>query len=207
MAGTQDPATSPGEYRRVPQSQLRVANADREHVVEHVKAAYAEGRYEKDEFEDRLERAMTARTHGDLMPIMNEIYGTTHPRWQQAPAQSAPARSSRAMRPSGVPIDGNERLGGAAAHFLAVPGFFVIGPLIMLLTGGKTSPFIRAHAVEALNFHLTLLGATILLAVTVIGVLLIPIIWVAAFVLSIVAGVGALGEDDYRYPFTIRLIK
>lgn len=55
---------------------LRVSNQDREQVVEHVKAAYAEGRFDKFEFDDRLDRAMTARVHGDLLPIMHELYGS-----------------------------------------------------------------------------------------------------------------------------------
>ncbi|WP_344841445.1 DUF1707 domain-containing protein [Nonomuraea dietziae] len=72
--------------------ELRVTNQDREHVVEHVKAAYAEGRFDKYEFDERLERAMTARTHGDLMPIMTELYGPQR-RWQESvPRRRCPSR-------------------------------------------------------------------------------------------------------------------
>ncbi|MET9342592.1 MULTISPECIES: DUF1707 and DUF4870 domain-containing protein [unclassified Nonomuraea] len=185
--------------------EMRVTHEDREHVVEHVKAAYAEGRFDKYEFEERLDRAMTARTHGDLMPIMTELYGPQR-HWQSiaVPTRAVPRP---APRPHGVPADSNERLGGAAAHLLALPGLIVIGPLIMLLTGGKTSPYIRQHAVEALNFHLTLLGATLLLPFTIVGIVLLPVIWVAAFVLAIVGGVSSLAENDFRYPLTVRLVK
>ncbi|HUR08523.1 MAG TPA: DUF1707 domain-containing protein, partial [Nonomuraea sp.] len=83
MAGVPRPP-GPGQ---VPPAHLRVTNQDREHVVEHVQAAYAEGRFDKIEFDDRLDRAMTARTHGDLMPIMAELYGASAvPRIRPMPA-------------------------------------------------------------------------------------------------------------------------
>ncbi len=197
MAGV---PTTPGPGQ-VPPAHLRVTNQDREHVVEHVKAAYAEGRFDKLEFDDRLERAMTARTHGDLMPIMTELYGTQAvPRLAPRPAPTYP------VRPAGS-VEGNERLGAAAGHLLLALGFPIVGPLILLLAAGKTSPYIRRHAVEALNFGLTVVGASILLPLTVIGVVLVPVIWVAAFVLAIVAGVNSLTDGDYRYPLTVRLVK
>jgi uncharacterized Tic20 family protein len=188
------PATPrPGQ---VPPAELRVTNQDREHVVEHVKAAYAEGRLDKFEFDERLERAMTARTHGDLMPIMTELYGPNAvPRMTPAPPQ-----------PMAQP-ESNERLGASAGHLLTLLGFPVIAPLILMLAAGKTSPYIRRHAVEALNFQLTLVGASILLPLTLVGVILVPVIWVVGAVLSIVAGVSALSGGEYRYPMTIRLVK
>ncbi|GAA2215968.1 hypothetical protein GCM10009850_114370 [Nonomuraea monospora] len=194
MAGV--PKTpGPGQ---VPPAHLRVTNQDRENVVEHVKAAYAEGRFDKLEFDDRLERAMTARTHGDLVPIMNELYG------QQAVPRAAALSHSAA--PAGM-AESNERLGGALAHALPIVGFPILGPLLLLLTGGKTSPYIRKHALEALNFQITVVGASILLPLTVVGIVLVPFIWVAALILSIVGGVSALSESDFRYPMTIRLVK
>src|SRR5690242_18035070 len=69
-------ATPPWPGRApMPHPQLRVTNQDREQVVEHVKAAYAEGRLDKHEMDERLHLAMTARTHADLVPIMNDLYG------------------------------------------------------------------------------------------------------------------------------------
>ncbi|MET7465542.1 DUF1707 and DUF4870 domain-containing protein [Nonomuraea sp. NPDC005501] len=194
MAGVPTPP-GPGQ---VPQAHLRVTHQDREHVVEHVKTAYAEGRFDKFEFDDRLERAMTARTHGDLMPIMTELYGT-----QAIPALVPPPAPVRREGPA----DGAERFGASAAHLLALVGFPVVGPLILMLTAGKTSPYIRRHAVEALNFQLTLVGATILLPLTFVGIVLVPVIWVVAFVLSIVGGISALSENAFRYPLTLRMVK
>lgn len=194
MAGV--PKTpGPGE---VPPAHLRVTHQDREHVVEHVKAAYADGRFDKLEFDDRLERAMTARTHGDLMPIMTELYGT-HAVERVGPPP-APARPVHAT-------ESNERLGAALGHFLPLIGFPIVGPLILMLTGGKTSPYIRSHAVEALNFQLTMIGASVLLTITVIGMVLLPFLWITATILGVVAGVKALSGDHYSYPMTVRLVK
>lgn len=194
MAGVSNPP-GPGQ---VPPAHLRVTHQDREHVVEHVKAAYAEGRFDKLEFDERLERAMTARTHGDLVPIMTELYGSQAVR---------PYRPTAAPKPYEAAPESNERLGASAAHLLTVFGFPIVGPLLLMLTAGKTSPYVRRHSVEALNFQLTVLGATILLPFTVIGIVLIPVIWVAAFVLSIAGGISALSESTFRYPLTVRVVK
>ncbi|MFC5835607.1 DUF1707 and DUF4870 domain-containing protein [Nonomuraea insulae] len=198
MAGVPKPP-GPGQ---APPAHLRVTNQDREHVVEHVQSAYAEGRFDKLEFDDRLERAMTARTHGDLMPIMHELYGA------QAVHQLAAFRppSRPAVHPESAP-ESNERLGGALAHLLPIIGFPILGPLLLLLTGAKTSPYMRRHALEALNFQITVVGASVLLPLTVVGVVLLPFIWVAAVVLSVVGGISALSEGNFRYPMTVRLVK
>lgn len=91
-----------------------------------------------------------------------------------------------------------------------------LGPLIVMLAQGNKSPFVRRHAVESLNFQLTLLialvGGVVLSIVTIgIGLLLfIPgviIGAIAAVVLVIIAGIKANNGEDFRYPLTIRLVK
>ncbi|GAA3441118.1 DUF1707 and DUF4870 domain-containing protein [Planomonospora venezuelensis] len=214
MAGTATPSVNPwhggvpvaGPGPRPGHADLRVSNQDREQVVEHVKAAYAEGRFDKLEFDDRLERAMTARVHGDLIPIMQELYGSRPPMpmpypFTQGGAVPGPARCGAKAAGAG------DRGGAAAAHLLPLTGLVLFGPLIMLLAAGRTSPYIRRHAVEALNFQLTLIGATILLAITVVGAVLLPVLWIGGMVLSVVGGLAALGEGEFRYPFTLRLVK
>ncbi len=177
-----------------------MTNQDRDQVVEHVTVAYTEGRLDKDEFDERVHLAMTARTHADLAPIMHDLYPVRPmPRAPQQLPQMGPHHLA--------PLTGGDRLGAAAAHLLPLFGLFFVGPLIMLLTGGRTSSYIRQHAVESLNFHLTLLGATIALPFTVIGVVLIPFMWIAAFVLGIAGAVSAISDTHFRYPLTLRPIK
>src|SRR5271167_3000052 len=44
---------------------MRAADADRDRVVEFLNTAYSEGRLSKDEYDGRLENALSARTYAD----------------------------------------------------------------------------------------------------------------------------------------------
>lgn len=72
-------------------------------------------------------------------------------------------------------MGGLQRLGAATAHLLAPIGLPIIGPLSLC---GARSSAVRRNAVAALNFQLSVLGATFLLPLTIIGVVLLPVIWV-----------------------------
>ncbi|MCP3137715.1 DUF4870 domain-containing protein [Pyxidicoccus xibeiensis] len=87
-------------------------------------------------------------------------------------------------------------------------GFAV--PLVLMLTKGKESSFVRAHSVESLNFQITVFIAGFVSAITLcigIGAILLPIVFVAALVFSIIAGLKANEGQLYKYPVNIRLIK
>jgi uncharacterized protein len=113
-----------------------------------------------------------------------------------------------------------ERTWAMFAHIGALIAAFVamafLGPLIIMLTQGTKSAFVRRHAVESLNFQITLLIALvagIVLSIVTLGIgllVFIPgaiIVSVAALVLIIMAGIKASNGEDYRYPLTIRLVK
>jgi len=77
------------------------------------------------------------------------------------------------------------------------------------------SDFVRRHAVESLNFQISLLiysaVAAVLIFVTFgLGVLIVvPLVAigaVVALVVIILATVAASGGNDYRYPLTIRFV-
>jgi hypothetical protein len=51
--------------------------ADRERMIDLLKAAFGEGRLSKDEFDERCTRVMNARTYGDLAPIVADLPGGT----------------------------------------------------------------------------------------------------------------------------------
>lgn len=108
-----------------------------------------------------------------------------------------------AMTPS------DENTWAALAHF----GGIVLGflaPLIVMLVKGPESPRVRSNAVEALNFQISIMiymVISMILVIVLIGFLTAIATGVAALVLSIIAGVKALGGEDYRYPLTIRLVK
>jgi hypothetical protein len=54
-------------------SSLRAADADREAVAERLRRAAGEGRLEPDELEERLHRALRARTYGELDRVVADL--------------------------------------------------------------------------------------------------------------------------------------
>ena len=93
-------------------------------------------------------------------------------------------------------------------------------PLVVLNTVGSRSPRVRAHAVESLNFQLSillyyvsLLLVTTLVAVVTLGfglvVMLPALVGLGVFevVVMIIASVQASNGGFYRYPLNIRFIR
>lgn len=99
-----------------------------------------------------------------------------------------------------------------------VSAWFALGilcPLLILLLKGS-SPFVRRHALESLNYQLTLLMlivvATVVTIVTLgIGLLVVvpvgAVIALLALAFIIIATMRASNGEEYRYPLSIRLIK
>ncbi len=52
---------------------MRAADADRDRVVEVLGMAYSEGRLTKDEYDGRLENALSARTYADLDRLVTDL--------------------------------------------------------------------------------------------------------------------------------------
>jgi len=106
-----------------------------------------------------------------------------------------------------------ERLWAMLAHLLSfVAAYLFLGfvaPLIVLLVFGPRSAYVRAHAVESLNFNLTwLLYAIIgvILAFLLIGIPILIALGIAYLVLIIIASVRANNGEFFRYPLTIRFV-
>ena len=95
------------------------------------------------------------------------------------------------------------------AHLLGIfTGF--IGSLIIWILKKDNSAFIGEQAKEALNFQITItIGFVIawVLAFILIGLVLMPILFVANLVFCILAAVAASKGQAYRYPLTIRLVQ
>jgi hypothetical protein len=97
-------------------------------------------------------------------------------------------------------------LSGFLAAYVAL-GF--LGPLVVLLVAGNRSPYVRRHAVEALNFNLSwliYLAVAGLLAVVLIGIPILVGLGIAYLVLVIMGAVEASRGGEYRYPLTIRFV-
>ena len=95
------------------------------------------------------------------------------------------------------------------AQVSGLVGLGLIGPLVIMLVCADQRPFARAHATEALNFHITVLFGVLISLVLVfvcIGIFTMIAIGVAALVYSILAAVAASKGETFRYPLTLRLV-
>lgn len=113
----------------------------------------------------------------------------------------------------GAPTTAEERNWAMAAHigsFVAAYVFLgLLAPLIVLLAKGNTSPFVRRHATESLNFQLNAvvwLFVFALLIFVLIGLVLLPLYAIFYVVVVIIAGVHASRGEEYRYPAIIRIL-
>ena len=94
------------------------SHADREQVIEVLKAAFVQGRLDGDEFDLRVGRALASRTHADLAALTADI---------------TPARLSRGRPPEPAREPVNRKKKAVAALFcatLAIPGLMVALPPI-----------------------------------------------------------------------------
>lgn len=58
-----------------PRPDLRIGDAERTAVTEALQRHYSEGRLDGEELEERLDRALAARTEGDLAEIVRDLPG------------------------------------------------------------------------------------------------------------------------------------
>src|SRR5579872_1811605 len=109
----------------------------------------------------------------------------------------------------------------SALAMYAFPFGHILGPLIVWLVKRDSLPSVDAHGKESLNFQLSLTlylmvaaGVTISLCFILIGLLLVPLLFLAAvlfpvldLIMVIIAAVKAGNGELFRYPLTVRFIK
>jgi uncharacterized Tic20 family protein len=127
------------------------------------------------------------------------------------PPSVPPGGGPPGQRP--LPPD-QERLWAMLAHLLSfVAAYLFLGfvaPLVVLLVFGPRSAYVRAHAVESLNFNLTwLLYAivAVVLAFLLIGIPILIALGIAYVVLIVIASIRANNGEFLRYPLTIRFVR
>jgi Domain of unknown function (DUF1707)/Domain of unknown function (DUF4190) len=91
---------------------MRASSADRERAVDVLKAGFAEGRLTQDEYNDRMARAYTARTYGELAALTADLPAGPLPAWP-VPAYQPPPAGTNSM--------------AIAAMVLGVAEFFTAG--------------------------------------------------------------------------------
>jgi uncharacterized Tic20 family protein len=121
--------------------------------------------------------------------------------------------------PGSMAYSSSERLWGAAAHVGSLVAAWlalgVLGPLVVLILKGNESAFVRRHAVESLNFQISLLiyiAVAGVVAIFTLGLALLVIVPVALVIgvlalIAIIRGTlaGHRGEE-FRYPLCIRVV-
>jgi uncharacterized protein len=122
---------------------------------------------------------------------------------------------------SSADLPAEARTWAMAAHLSALVGALVgglpafVGPLVIWLVRKDSDGFTAAHALEALNFNLSVIIyavaamlaviLTLGLAIVVIALLFLPAV-VLYVVVTLKAAVRANNGDLYRYPLSLRFI-
>ncbi len=113
-------------------------------------------------------------------------------------------------------VSKDEQNWAMACHLSALAGFLIpfgniAGPLIVWLIKRAEMPLVDIHGKEALNFQITVsiaVAVCVALMFVLVGFVLIFIVGLGALVLTIMAAVKVSnGDFEYRYPFTLRLLK
>jgi len=107
-------------------------------------------------------------------------------------------------------------------HLSALAGFVIpfgniLGPLLVWQVKKHEIPSVEVHGKAALNFQLSVLvamvvsvTAAVLLSFFCVGFLLIPVVMLiglAGLIFAIIAGIKANNGEDYKYPFSLELVK
>ena len=98
-------------------------------------------------------------------------------------------------------------LGSFVAAYIALG---LVAPLIVLLVKGNESAYVRAHAVESLNFQITALIAALVsipLVFVLIGIPMLIVIGVLYLIWVIQASIAANRGEYFRYPINWRIVK
>jgi Domain of unknown function (DUF1707)/Domain of unknown function (DUF4190) len=82
------------------QGKVRAADADRDRVAGILGTAYSEGRLSRDEYDARLQSALSARTYADLDHVVADLPPTK----AAGPTPTAPAMVATSARTSGLAI-------------------------------------------------------------------------------------------------------
>ena len=118
----------------------------------------------------------------------------------QAPAYGTPAQAP--VSPS------DARMWSLLAHIGGI-FFCFVAPLVVYLMYKDRDPFVRRHAVQALNFQIIIAIAyfiSVPLSIVGIGVLLWIAAWVCSIVFSIMAAMAANKGEEYTYPMVPKMV-
>jgi hypothetical protein len=137
MAGPNDEVAAGADGRR-----LRASHADREQVIDVLKAAFVQGRLDRDELDLRVGQVLASRTYADLAAVTADIpAGLTRARPPE------PARESVSKKAVAAVAGATAALAGVLAATWTVPGHplgWVI-VIVILLVAVPTGWLVLLH--------------------------------------------------------------
>lgn len=168
-------------------SSLRVSDADRHRATEVLQVAYADGRMDEQELDQRLSSALQAHTRGELSVSLSGL-----------PARVGPVSPPA---PTGNP---HASVAGGLAHLSAFV-LWVFGPLMVYAASPQGSAA-RRHAAEAFNFQV--IAVPLFVVLTVIGEAVLPaligpiaaVLWIGWFLLTIIGSARAFAGQPWTNP-------
>ena len=122
------------------------------------------------------------------------------------PGQAYPPQPYAAQAPLS---ESDQRLWATLTHISTlIVGF--VGPLVAYLVLKDRSPFLKESTTEALNFSITVSIAALVssvLTIAFVGYVLLPVVYIGALVLCVLAAVASNKGEVYHYPLSLRLVK
>lgn len=120
---------------------LRVSDAERNAVAERLSAHYADGRLDQAEFDERVARAMSAKTRGDLAGLFDDL------------PEPDPLGAYRPGRPDGpaIPYRGRRR-GPIRTLFLVAMVLFAVSVVGHAVASFFFIPWLPIAAVAAIAY-------------------------------------------------------
>jgi len=132
-----------------------------------------------------------------------------------------PATPTGAPTPPSSP-ESQARMWNMLCHLSALAGFVIpfgniLGPLIVWQIKKNEFPSVEIHGKAALNFQITVAIAAlagivvaVVLSFFCVGYLLFPVVMLiglAGLVFAVIAGIKANNGEDYKYPWSLELVK
>ena len=131
------------------------------------------------------------------------------------------------VTPTGAPTppsspESQARMWNMLCHLSALAGFVIpfgniLGPLIVWQIKKNEFPSVEIHGKAALNFQITVVIAALagivvamVLSFFCVGYLLFPLVMLiglAGLVFAVIAGIKANNGEDYKYPWSLELVK
>ena len=144
--------TAPGDdVASAGRGRLRASHADRERVLDVLKAAFVQGRLTRDELDERLAQALASRTYADLAAVTADL---------PVPLITAglPARAARARAPGNRAVRSGLRM-------IVVATALASGAWAAAWLTGSTELFMLAMTITIAAFGSLLLAGAVILEV------------------------------------------